>query len=148
MKHIPLFSAAALTVGLLISATTTAQEEPKTNYITQATSRLVVPEGEEESEFWKMQRSYFDNVISKSKLVVHYSIYRHAWGSEGATVVETMEFANWNDIDTFTSEESRALAEAAWPDEKARMAFMEKWRGYTDPYHQDEIYRVSLNMRK
>ncbi len=68
----------------------TAQDGPKTNFITQATSRLVIPDGEEEEAYWKMQQVFFDKIISKSKLVLHYSIYRHAWGSEGATVVETM----------------------------------------------------------
>lgn len=148
MRTTTLFATASLAIGMLLCGSTYAQDEPKTNFITQATSRLVIPEGEEESEFWKMQQQYFDKVISKSKLVLHYSIYRHAWGSEGATIVETMEFANWNDIDAFTQEESKTLVEAAWPDEKARTAFMKKWRSYENPYHHDEIYRVSLSMRK
>lgn len=140
------FTTAAVALSMI--AVASAQEAPKTNFITQATSRLEIPEGEEEDAFWNMQQEYFDKIISKSKLVVHYCIYRHAWGSEGATVVETMEFANWNDIDTFNKVESVALAEAAWPDEKARTAWMKKWRSYEDPHHHDEIYSISLSMRK
>lgn len=132
----------------LLLTSTSAQEGMKTNFVTHATSRLTIPDGEEESAYWKMQQEYFDKVISKSKLVVHYSIYRHAWGSEGSTIVETMEFANWSDIDTFTKVEAKALSEAAWPDEKARNAFFTKWRSYEDPYHKDEIYSISLGMRK
>lgn len=148
MKYTTLLSAAALSMGLLFCTTGNAQDEPKTNFITQATVRLEIPEGVEESEFWKMQQEYFDKVIAKSKLVLHYSIYRHAWGSEGATAVETMEFANWNDIDTFNKVERKALVEAAWPDESARKAWMKKWRSFENPYHHDEIYSISLSMRK
>jgi hypothetical protein len=133
---------------LCLMATTVAQDEPKTNFLTQATVRLVIPEGETESTFWEMQREYFDKVINKSKLVVHYTICRHAWGSEGATAVESIEYANWSDIETFNRTERKTLEEAAWPDEAARKAFMKKWRSFENPYHKDEIYNISLSMRK
>lgn len=148
MKKIPQLSGIAMAIGLLVCGSSFAQDEVKTNFVTQATARLVIPEGEEEKAFWDMHQEYFKNVISKSKLVVHYSICRHAWGSEGATIVERMEFANWSDIERFTKEESMSLAEAAWPDEKTRKAFFKKWRSYEDPYHHDEIYSISLSMRK
>ena len=136
----------AIAACFLLAAT--AQDEKKTNFVTQVTTRLVIPDGMNESEFWDMQRELFDKVFNKSELVVHYSIYRHAWGSEGLTIVETMEFANWNDIDTFRTVERRALMEAAWPDEAARKAFVKKWSSFQVPYHKDEIYHISLGMRK
>ena len=136
----------AIATCFLLAAT--AQEEKKTNFVTQVTTRLVIPDGMNESEFWDIQRELFDKVFSKSELVVHYSIYRHAWGSEGLTIVETMEFANWNDIDTFRTVERRALMEAAWPDEAARKAFVKKWSSFLVPHHKDEIYHISLYMRK
>lgn len=146
MKHV----LRTLGLALLVASTTGsfAQEEKKTNFVTQVTTRLVIPDGMNESEFWDTQRELFDKVFSKSKLVVHYSIYRHAWGSEGLTIVETMEFANWNDIDTFRTVERRALMEAAWPDEAARKAFVKKWSSFLVPHHKDEIYHISLYMRK
>ena len=148
MKKTATATSTLFAIVLIMCGNPQAQEEMKTNFVTQATSRLVIPAGDEEKSYWKMQQEYYENVISKSKLVVHYSICRHAWGSEGATIVERMEFANWNDIEKFTKEESRSLAAAAWPDEKAREAFFKKWRSYEDPYHHDEIYSISLSMRK
>lgn len=97
---------------------------------------------------WKMQQEYYDKVIAKSTLVKHYQIYRHAWGSMGATVVITLEFATWEDIMKFNQEEREKLENAAWPDEAARKAFVKKMDSYEDRFHRDEIYTVSNTMRK
>ena len=150
-------SVVALALGLLATGTsalaqakpaTAAAAKPDVNFITQTTAKIVIPDGGTEDEMWKMQQEYFDKVIAKSTLVKHYQIYRHNWGSTGASVVLTFEFATWADIHTFNDTERDALEKAAWPDETARKAFMKKMSSYEDPYHRDEIYVISNTMRK
>src|SRR6185436_18518058 len=85
-------------------------------------------------------KEYYDKIESKSKLLIGHSVERHAWGSHGATICIINEFATWADIEKFNVEETEELAKAAWPDEKARQAFMDKMDSYLSPYHQDEIY--------
>ena len=132
----------------LRAQTSTAPEKPDVNYITQTTAKIFIPEGGSEDEMWKMQQEYYDKVISKSAAVKHYQIYRHAWGSMGATVVITLEFATWEDIMKFNETEREALEKAAWPDEAARKAFMKKMDSYDHRYHRDEIYDGGNKMRK
>lgn len=140
---------AALTSCFVFTGSrTAAQEKPDVNYITQTTSKISVPEGMVEDDMWKMQQEYYDKVIAKSTILKHYNIYRHAWGSLGATMVITLEYATWEDIEKFSSVEREALEKAAWPDEAARKAFLKKLNDFSDPYHRDEIYTVSNTMRK
>ncbi|MFZ1686982.1 MAG: hypothetical protein WAU70_06160 [Flavobacteriales bacterium] len=139
----------ALTTGLMIPGShVLAQDKPDVNFITQTTSKITVPDGMTEDDMWKMEQEYFDKVISKSAILKHYNIYRHAWGSLGATVVVTLEYATWEDIEKFSTVERDALEKAAWPDEAARKAFLKKMGSFNDPYHRDEIYTVSNTMRK
>ena len=144
--------APTLLAGMLFVANTataqTAPAKPDVNFITQSTSKFTIPEGSTEDDMWKLHQEYFDKVISKSTILKHYSIYRHAWGSTGATIVVTLEFAKWEDIMKFNDEETEALEKAAWPDESARKAFQKKMSSFENPYHHDEIYTISNTMRK
>ena len=133
---------------VLSSSTTSAQEKPDVNLITQTISKITVPDGMTEDDMWKMQQEYFDKVLAKSTILKHYTIYRHAWGSLGASIVVNLEFAKWADIDAFNEVEREALEKAAWPDEAARKAFLKKMNAFLDPYHRDEIYTISNTMRK
>ncbi|MBK6883704.1 MAG: hypothetical protein IPH05_12305 [Flavobacteriales bacterium] len=145
LKFIPIAA-----ILLAASSTTTnaiAQDKPDVNFIAQTTMRIVVPEGGAEKEMWDMMKEYFDKVYAKSTIVKHCTIYRHAYGSEGRTMVVNTEFATWADIEKF-DEEREALEKAGWPDEAKREAFMKKMGSFQDPYHHDEIYSISNTMRK
>ncbi len=126
----------------------TAQDKPDVSYIAQTTSKIVLPDGATEADMWKMQQEYYDKVLAKSALLKHFSIYRHAYGSMGASIVTTLEFAVWEDILKFNEEEREALEKAAWPDEAARTAFLKKLNSFEDPYHRDEIYTIRNSMRR
>jgi hypothetical protein len=122
--------------------------KPDVNYVTQTTAKIVIPDGLTEDDMWRMQQEYYDKVLAKSTLLKHYTIYRHAWGSMGASVVLTLEFGSWGDIDKFNSEEREALETAAWPVEADRKAFLKKLNSFEDPYHRDELYVVRNSMRR
>lgn len=130
------------------AASSTAAEKPDVNYITQTTTKITIPVGGTEKEMMGIWKEYFDKVIAKSTLVKHFTMFRHAWGSLGASIVITYEFTSWGDIDKYHTEEAPSLEKAAWPDEKARTAFLDKMSSYEDRYHRDEIYVVSNGMRK
>jgi len=92
----------------------------------------------------KVVTEMFTNIHAKSEILLGYSIRRHAWGSEGATVVISWEVATWEDIEKFVSEEMEELSKAAWPDEEVREAKWKEYNSYLSPHHKDEIY-VSNN---
>ena len=146
LRMLPLVALGLCTV--LSASHASAQDKPDVNLITQTISKITVPDGMTEDDMWKMQQEYFDKVLAKSTILKHYTIYRHAWGSLGASVVVNLEFATWADIDAFNAVERDALEKAAWPDEAARKAFLKKMNDFLDPYHRDEIYTISNTMRK
>ena len=151
MKKIVLhmLTATALCVGLLTTATrAVAQDKPDVNFVTQTTQKIVLPEGTTEDDMWKVMQEYYDKVLSKSVVLKHYTVFRHAWGSLGASLVVTLEFDTREDIMKFNETEREALEKAAWPDEAARKAFMKRMNSFEDPYHRDEIYAVRNSMRK
>ncbi|MBK9420988.1 MAG: hypothetical protein IPN44_08030 [Flavobacteriales bacterium] len=147
MKKLKILALSTLLAACVTSSTAVAQEAPAYNYVAQTTSKFTIPEGTTRADVQSVFQEYYDKVISKSKLVKHFSIYIHAWGSMGASYVRTMEFEKWDDLDKF-SDELEALEKAAWPDETARKAFLKKMAGYSDPHHSDEIYTVLNSMRK
>lgn len=124
-----------------------AQDKPDYGYIAQTTYKFIMPEGTTRADVQSAFQEYYDKVISKSKVVKHYSLYLHAWGSVGASCVTTMEFDTWADLGKF-GDEFEALEKEAWPDETARKAFLKKLGSYTDMHHSDEIYTVLNSMRK
>lgn len=145
LKSLPL---AVLLLSAVFSATSAqAQDDAPVHYVAQTTTKYVIPEGSTAEDAKKALQEYFDKVLSKNKYLLHYAMYRHAWGSQGGTLVASMEFASWADIDNFENE-NEALEKAAWPDETARKAFLKKMSSYLDPYHRDEIYTVVSGMRK
>jgi len=112
--------------------------------IVETTSRIDLPEGKTEEDMMKSVEEMFSNVHAKSEILLGYSIRRHAWGSEGATVVISWEVASWGDIERFTQEEMEKLSKAAWPDEEVRKAKWMEYNSYIDRHHRDEIY-YSIN---
>jgi len=148
MKKLKILALSTLLAAACVaSSSAVAQDKPDYNYIAQTTAKFVMPEGTTRAEVQGAFQEYFDKVISKSKLVKHFSFYIHAWGSLGGSYVRTMEFENWEDIHKM-NDEFEALEMAAWPDETARKAFLKKLGSYSDMHHSDEIYTVLNSMRK
>ncbi len=147
MKYMKIIPMGCLLLALCCTTRATAQDKPDVHYIEQTTMKIVVPDGSTEADMWNMLQEYFDNVYAKSTIMKHFTIYRHAYGSVGSTMVVNMEFATWADIENFDTERE-ALEKAAWPDEAARKAFLKKLGSFQDRYHHDEIYSISNKMRK
>lgn len=140
----------ALSVALVGSSTTTRAQDkpaPEPTYVTQTTVPIIVPDGGTMKEFHHMYKEYFDKVIAKNTLIKHYSLLRHAWGSEGGTFVIVAEYASWSDIGK-AADETDELVKAAWPDEDARKAFFAKLASYQDMHHSDEIYTAVDDLTK
>lgn len=129
-----------LCMGLFTFQTINAQ-----TYVVEATMRITM-DGEDQSQdnMRKIVTEVFEKIYAKSEILLGYSMRRHAWGSEGSTVVVSWEVATFSDIEKFTQEEMEKLSEAAWPDEKEREAKWNEYQSYFSPYHKDEIY-MSFN---
>ena len=127
--------AAVLFTGTLLNAQT---------LIVETTSRIELPEGKTEKDMKTVVDEMFNNIHAKSEILLGYSIRRHAWGSEGGSVVISWEVAEWADIERFTGEEMEKLATAAWPDEATREAKWKEYNSYLGKHHRDEIY-YSMN---
>ena len=145
MKTLALSTLLVALCGTSIGAV--AQDAPKFDYVTQTTTKFVVPEGATRADMQATFQEYYDKVISKSTLIKHYALLIHAWGSLGGSYVTTMEFAKWDDIGKL-GDELDALAKTAWPDEAKRTAFFKKLDSYSDMHHSDEIYTVMKSMQK
>ncbi len=148
MKLVNILPIAALSFTLCGAGTqAVAQDKPANTYITQTTTNFIIPEGSTREDIQKVFQEYFDKVISKSTLIKHYAVYIHAWGSHGASYVQSMELSSWEDIGKLNNE-IEALEKAAWPEESTRNAFLKKLASYSDAHHSDEIYSVLNSMRK
>lgn len=147
LRHLPTM---ALTVALWgTTYATQAQDaaEPAPDYVTQTTTAINIPDGGSIKEFNDLYKEYFAKVISKNVYFKHFSLLRHFWGSEGASIVRVVEYADWSDIEKAV-EETKKLEKAAWPDDTARAAFFKKFGSYQDPHHSDEIYTVLSDFTK
>ncbi len=145
MKTLALSTLLVALCGTSISAV--AQDAPKFDYVTQTTTKFVVPEGATRADMQATFQEYYDKVIAKSTLIKHYALLIHAWGSLGGSYVTTTEFANWEDIDK-VGDELDAPANTARPDAPKRTAFLKKLGSYSYHNHSDEIYTVIKSMQK
>ena len=116
-------------------------------FVVETTSRITIPDGKTEEDMEKIVTEMFTNIHAKSKILLGYSIRRHAWGSEGSTVVISWEVATWEDIEKFVGEEMEELSKAAWPDEAIRDAKWDEYNSYLDRHHKDEIYTSFNDIR-
>lgn len=140
MKKPITIGAMMLFVGLFTYQSANAQ-----TYVVEETMRITMDDEDQSREAMrKIVTEIFENVYAKSEILLGHSMRRHAWGSEGSTVVVSWEVATFSDIEKFTQEEMEKLSVAAWPDEKVRDAKWEEYQSYFSPYHKDEIY-MSFN---
>ena len=142
MKKIFLRATMALTMLIFTGSMLNAQ-----TFVVETTSRITIPADKTEEDMEKIVTEMFSNIHAKSEILLGYSIRRHAWGSEGATVVVSWEVATWEDIEKFVSEEMEELSKTAWPDEAEREAKWDEYNSYLDRYHKDEIYTSFNDLR-
>ena len=129
----------------LLSITSNAQEEPKPVFITVTTlHRNLDSDGK---DWKKTEQEYFDKVTSKNDLIIGSEILNHYYTANSTEILHVSVFKTWEDI-----EKSNAITDElimkAWPDEKERNAFFEKYNSYYSTMHSDEIYNSVLTAKE
>lgn len=123
-------------VGVKICAQEKKDEE-KPVYITVTTMHRNL---DSDAKEWKnFEQEYFDKVISKNDLIIGSELLTHYYTQNSSEVLLVSVYKTWDDIEK-SNTISDDLIKKAWPDEKARKAFFEKYNTYYTPMHSDEIY--------
>jgi hypothetical protein len=129
----------------LLSIVSNAQEEPKPVFVTVTTlHRNLNSDGK---DWKKTEQEYFDKVTSKNDLIIGSEILNHYYTANSSEILHVSVFKTWEDIeksDAVTDD----LIKKAWPDEKERTAFFEKYNSYYSPMHSDEIYSSVLTAKE
>jgi hypothetical protein len=126
-----------LFLTFLFSMSVHAQEAPKPVFITITTlHRNLDTDGKD----WKAtEQEYFDKVTSKNDLIIGSEILTHYYTENSSEVLFVSVYKTWEDIEK-SNDVTDGLIKKAWPDEKARTAFFDKYNKYYGPMHSDEIY--------
>lgn len=122
---------------LLMSLKTQAQEEPQTVYITLTTMHRNLDT--DKSEWMKAEQEYFDKVTSKNDLIIGADVLTHYFTENSSEILRVGAYKTWEDIEK-ADKINEDLIKKAWPDEKDRKAFFEKYGSFYTPMHSDEIY--------
>lgn len=122
---------------LLMSFKTKAQEAPQTVYITLTTMHRNLDA--DKKEWNTVEQEYFDKVTSKNNLVIGSDVLTHYFTENNSEIIHVSAYKTWEDIEK-SAKISEDLIKQAWPDEKDRKAFFEKYRSFYTPMHSDEIY--------
>lgn len=132
-----------LTMGIigmmiLVGAKINAQEKEKPVYITITTLHRNI---DAKAKDWKAsEQEYFDKITKKNDLIIGSEILTHYYTDDNTEILLVNVFKTWEDIEkanTVTND----LIKKAWPDEKARNTFFDKYDSYYTPVHSDEIYQ-------
>lgn len=130
-------------VGLVLwmalwCVTTYAQEKEKPVFITMTTLHRSL---DAKAKDWKAsEQEYFDKITSKNDLIIGSELLTHYYTDDNTEVVLVNVYKNWEDIEKANAI-SDDLAKKAWPDEKTRKAFFDKYESFYTPLHSDEIYQ-------
>lgn len=138
MKRRKTLALGIITLMVLGSAKINAQEKVKPVFITITTlHRNLDSDGKE----WKaLEQEYFDKVTSKNDLIIGSEILTHYYTEDNTEVDLINVYKTWEDIEK-AGDLSDELIKKAWPDEKDRKAFFDKYESYYTPVHSDEIYQ-------
>ena len=89
---------------------------------------------------WKaVEKEYMDKVTSKNEYVIGGYYYTHLLTENSNEVLYVQSYPNWEALDKAAARNSE-LEKEAWPDEKARKAFLKNMNSAYSSYHSDEIY--------
>lgn len=135
-----------LAFTLWLNVNTYAQDQEASDdqpvFITMTTMHWNPDPDTDFSDWMNTEKEYFDKVTSKNDLIMDSGYYTHFFTPDNSEVMLVNVYRSWDDIEKANQENAR-LMEEAWPDEKARQAFIDKQDSYYSPQHSDEIY-VSL----
>ena len=143
MKTIKLFTMALLATMIVSLSSASAQDG---NFYTVTTWKMHVPENGTRAEMIALMQEFTDKVVMKNTKVISEKVMHHISGSDMRDLVVISEFASWNDIDAANKMQDE-LVQKAWPEEKARDAWMKSFMKYVVT-HSDEIYQGYPKMTK
>lgn len=122
----------------LVCAIGNAQEKEKPVFITMTTLHRSM---DVKANDWKAaEQEYFDKVTSKNDLIIGSETLTHYYTNDNTEIILVSVYKTWEDIEK-ASTINDELIKKAWPDEKARTAFFEKYDKFYTPVHSDEIYQ-------
>lgn len=132
------FTALVMAFLLCISAISMAQEAPQ--YLTVTTMHWNMEMEDFDMATWKaIEKEYLDKVTKKNDHIMASSFYLHQMTPDNTELIYVRVYGSWADIEKAAQKDTE-LEKAAWPDEKAREAFMKKQQAYYSHNHSDEIY--------
>lgn len=130
----------AITVLLLCSTYSFAQEENERNYIAVTTMHWNMDKEDYSMDKWKaIEKEYMEKVTSKNEYVVRASWYVHLFTADSRELMYVQSYKTWEDLDK-AAKRNGELAKEAWPDEKSRKDFFKERNSYYADFHSDEIY--------
>ncbi len=127
-----------MTLACVIGNAQEKEEKAKPVFITMTTLHRSM---DAKAKDWKAaEQEYYDKVTSKNDLIIGSEILTHYYTEDNSEVILVSVYKTWEDIEK-AGDVSDELAKKAWPDEKARTAFFEKYNKFYTPVHSDEIYQ-------
>lgn len=127
------------TMLLIISTITFAQETKIAKYYTVTTMNFDLDNSDPTWE--ATEKEYIEKVTRKNDYVMGAGFYTHLYTPNSTDIKYVQVYSSWEDIDKAALRNSE-LEKAAWPDDKAREAFMKKQRSFYTAKHADEIYTI------
>ncbi|WP_152558172.1 hypothetical protein [Altibacter lentus] len=97
-------------------------------------------------EWKKVEKEYLEKVTMKNEYVMSASFYLHFFTEDNSELMYVQSYPNWEAMGKAAAR-NEELAKAAWPDDKARMAFLKKREAYYSHEHSDEIYATLPNAK-
>lgn len=117
-------------------------QETKQSYLTVTTLHRNTSNPDLKREDWqKIEKEYFEKVTMKNPYIQKSNVLTHFFTADNTEIIIVQAYESWDAIDK-SWVKSDELAKAAWPDEAARKAFLEKRNSFYTGHHSDEIYTI------
>jgi len=123
---------------VIVSGGLYAQDRPR--YLTVTKLHRNLENKDVTMDDWKaIEKEYFDKVTAKNELIVSGTVLVHYFTEDNTEILFVNAYKSWEDIEK-ANLRSEELVKTAWPDEKAREAFINKQNAFYTHEHSDEIY--------
>ncbi|MBJ7881510.1 hypothetical protein [Gelidibacter salicanalis] len=133
---------------LLNSTSTIAQEQTRPEFVTITTMHWNMDNKDFKMEEWKaVEKEYLDKVTMNNEHVANASFYLHRMTPDNTEILYAQSYPSWEAMGK-AADRNTELEKSAWPDEKARTAFMKKRDAYYSPKHSDEIYATMPHAKR
>lgn len=126
--------------GILLLSNSSIAQEDKSYLITVTKLHWNMDFKDFSEDKWiATEKEYFDKVVKKNEFIVGQDVLLHLFTEDNTEILLISAYENWDAIEK-AELKSNELIKAAWPDEKARIAYFDKKSDYYSGSHSDEIY--------